>query len=83
VALVSLPTSQVRVSTMLLLKTTENQNYVRQVSSNGITFIPNIVKIGPLLQKLRGGVCGCAHTHTDSIVISKPTFFSFKGKKVG
>jgi hypothetical protein len=37
------------------------KNYEVEVFSNGMTFIPNFIKIGPLVEKYD------THTHTDRI----------------
>jgi len=39
----------------------EIKNYVVGLSSTGVTFIPNFVKIGPVVQKLKQDMDG----HTD------------------
>lgn len=44
------------------------------MASNGITFIQNFVKIGELVQMLKG------REYTDNIVISQGYFFLKKGK---
>jgi hypothetical protein len=46
------PISQVRSSTMLVLMTTENEKYEFRVTSNGITSIPNFIKICSQVLKL-------------------------------
>jgi hypothetical protein len=41
--------SQVRASAMLLLLIVGNGNYAVEVAANGVTFLQNFVKIGPVV----------------------------------
>lgn len=72
-----IPTSQLRMSTMLLFWLLEIKKHTVVVVPNGMKFIQNFTNMGLLVEELKGGI---QYTQTKWLS-HKPTFFPLKKAK--